>query len=59
MDEYALNGSFCEDCGIYLGDACGYPERCVECNERISIDELEKEFGQKIKPAVRAADSGF
>lgn len=50
MDEYAemmLEGEFCEGCGVYLGDACGYPQGCVECEEQIAIDELEKEIGQK------------
>jgi hypothetical protein len=26
-----LDGTLCECCGIFLGDAVGYPRRCAEC----------------------------
>lgn len=29
--EATLEGVFCEDCGEYLGEGCGYPRRCPEC----------------------------
>jgi len=26
-----LDGALCECCGVFLGDAVGYPRRCKEC----------------------------
>ena len=26
-----LEGEFCESCGQYLGEACGYPRQCEGC----------------------------
>lgn len=29
--EAMLDGELCEGCGVYMGDACGYPRRCRGC----------------------------
>lgn len=26
-----LEGELCECCGVYMGDACGYPRKCAGC----------------------------
>lgn len=31
--ESMLDGSMCEQCGEYLGDAVGYPQTCAGCDE--------------------------
>ncbi len=36
MGDYAdmiLEGETCQECGEYLGDACGYPRSCKACNK--------------------------
>ena len=33
MAEDILNGVFCEICGEFIGDECGYPRRCDDCKE--------------------------
>ena len=37
MGEYAdmiLEGESCQDCGVYLGDAVGYPRTCKGCKRQ-------------------------
>lgn len=37
MGEYAemmLEGEFCEGCGVYLGDACGYHNAVLNVKSR-------------------------
>lgn len=31
--ELVLDGILCEGCGVYMGDAQGYPSRCNACCE--------------------------
>jgi hypothetical protein len=31
--EAMLDGIFCEGCGEFMGEACGYPRRCAGCRE--------------------------
>lgn len=26
-----LEGALCEECGVYMGDACGYRRTCSDC----------------------------
>ncbi len=37
--ELILDGVLCEGCGVYIGDAQGYPSRCNACCE-----EMEEGF---------------
>jgi len=30
--EMHLDGTLCECCGVYLGEAVGYPRRCAACD---------------------------
>jgi hypothetical protein len=32
MVDDILDGIFCEECGQYIGDSCGYPRKCTDCN---------------------------
>jgi len=34
--EMILEGITCELCGVYIGEECGYPRKCIEC-----LKELE------------------
>ena len=31
MADRVIDGIFCEECGEYIGDACGYPRKCDSC----------------------------
>ncbi|MDN8081206.1 hypothetical protein QZN30_17725 [Burkholderia multivorans] len=31
--EAMIDGSACEECGEYIGEAVGFPRRCTECSE--------------------------
>jgi hypothetical protein len=33
MADDILDGVFCEICGEYIGEECGYPRRCEGCQE--------------------------
>lgn len=33
MADDIIAGVFCELCGEYIGDPCGYPRRCDDCKE--------------------------
>ena len=26
-----IDGELCQECGTYMGDACGYPRSCLDC----------------------------
>jgi hypothetical protein len=36
-----LDGIYCEMCGEYLGDACGYPRTCNACSELLGDEDFE------------------
>lgn len=47
MGEYAemiIEGSACEICGEYMGEATGYTQRCNGCHNEITKLELEDEL---------------
>ena len=31
ISEMMLDGTLCEGCGVYMGDACDFPRRCRYC----------------------------
>lgn len=33
--EMIIDDILCEICGVYIGDACGYPRFCVDCDKNI------------------------
>lgn len=33
MADGMIDGTFCECCGQFIGDPCGYPRKCGECKE--------------------------
>lgn len=33
MADMALDGTVCETCGEYLGEAVGYPRKCDSCKK--------------------------
>lgn len=35
-----LDGTLCEGCGVYLGEAVGYPRRCRKCQKDQRVDAL-------------------
>jgi len=38
-----LDGTLCERCGEYLGEAEGYPRYCPSCQEEIDEEEGEND----------------
>ncbi len=38
--EQMLDGSLCEGCGVYLGEAVGYPRRCHSCMKAQRADAV-------------------
>lgn len=34
ITEMMLEGELCELCGVYLGEAVGYPRKCADCEEK-------------------------
>lgn len=57
ISEMVIEGILCELCGVYIGDATGYPRKCA-CCERNSKGRKGKEMNQKSrgpkKPQPRA-----
>ena len=41
--EMMLDGTMCEGCGEFLGDALGYPTRCAGCQSEEGVNQ----HGQK------------
>lgn len=39
LAEMHLNGTLCEKCGEYIGEAVGYPKLCEDCEK----EEIESE----------------
>lgn len=35
-----LDGTLCEGCGVYLGEAVDYPRRCKQCQKDQRVDAL-------------------
>ena len=35
-----LDGTLCEGCGVYLGEAVDYPRRCRQCQKDQRVDAL-------------------
>lgn len=33
ISDMILDGTLCQECGAYIGDACGYPRSCGGCEE--------------------------
>lgn len=33
ITEMILDGILCELCGVYIGNACGYTRKCVNCTK--------------------------
>ncbi len=31
-----IDGEFCEECGTYIGEGCGYPRKCESCEEGVN-----------------------
>jgi len=60
-----LDGTLCEQCGTFIGEAVGYPRKCVDCrdddldfNELLNIicvatDEIIENGTHKQKQALR------
>ena len=44
MADDIIDGIFCEQCGVYLGDAVGYPRTCSDCNDD---EDEERNFDTK------------
>lgn len=49
-----LDGTLCECCGVFLGDAVGYPRRCSACGADPSwtgviVGELGEETARSMK----------
>ena len=43
MGEYAdmaIDGETCQECGEYLGEACGYPRSCKSCNKESGLNNF-------------------
>lgn len=36
--DLVLDGILCEGCGIYIGDAQGFPSRCNACCDEVEND---------------------
>jgi Zn finger protein HypA/HybF involved in hydrogenase expression len=40
LADMMLDGTLCEGCGVYLGDAVGYPRRCKPCRKDQRTDAV-------------------
>ena len=47
--EMMLDGTLCECCGVYLGDADGFPCRCASCGDLTEQPERSKRNKPKSK----------
>lgn len=47
--EMMLDGTLCECCGVYLGDADGLPCRCASCGDLTEQPEQSKRNKPKAK----------
>lgn len=39
MSDYTdemLDGDFCEECGVYMGDGNGFPVKCSCCEDEVN-----------------------
>lgn len=36
ISEMILEGSLCEQCGVYIGEEIGYPRLCKDCKKEKS-----------------------
>ena len=43
--EMHLDGTLCERCGEYIGEACGYPRLCGSCEREKTEDEIAAHGG--------------
>lgn len=53
MGEYAemmLDGTCCEGCGEYLGDAQGFPDYCASCKADIQVAQAKPASTRKERP---------
>ena len=44
MGEYAdmiIDGETCQECGVYLGEAVGYPRSCRSCNSHSGLNNFD------------------
>jgi hypothetical protein len=47
--EMMLDGTLCEWCGERVGEAVGYPRKCLACREEAKKEKKKQETGRKGK----------
>ena len=53
--EMMLDGTLCECCGVYLGEASDISRRCTNCGDLTEHQEQPKRKRAKQKPAPKEA----
>lgn len=57
ITDMILDGTLCQECGVYMGDPVGYPVTCGACNSDTadpSVDKTACPFCGKRKRNVQA-----
>ena len=57
ISEMVIEGILCELCGVYIGDATGYPRKCASCTKNSKNHkgrEVNKKSRGPKKPQPRA-----
>lgn len=47
ISEMMLDGTLCEECGVYIGEGLGFPELCEDCKSEDDSWSDDPELGCK------------
>ena len=47
-----LDGIFCEDCGVVIGDPVGFPQKCEQCKPSEKSKKSKPKKKNKKRPRI-------
>ena len=56
--DMVLEGLFCEGCGAFMGNECGYPRRCEECQKDVLHDAMSRKARELTGATARRRKHG-